>query len=56
MSHYESMHPQTETDKSNSTKLVKDYLEGRYRYGRKDIHHLLEIENEVQMDVKLLVN
>ena len=43
------MHPLTDSDTKESVKLVKEYLEGRYRFGRQDIHHLLEIENEVQV-------
>ena len=45
MSHYESLHPCTETDISETTNLVKEYLENRYRFKRKDLPFLLNLES-----------
>ena len=46
MSHYESMEPCTDIDTQSTVALVKEYLEGRYRYSRKDIHHLIGTQND----------
>ena len=44
MSHYESMNPCTEADNQLTAILVKEYSEGRYRYGRKDMPFFLDIK------------
>ena len=49
MSHYESMHPCTEADIQSTVNLVKEYQEGRYRYGRKDLPFLLSLQTESHM-------
>ena len=41
MSHYESMEPCRDLDIQATIDLVKEYQEGRYRYGKKDIPYLL---------------
>ena len=41
MSHYESMEPCNDLDIQATIDLVKEYQEGRYRYGKKDIPFLL---------------
>ena len=47
LSHYESMHPVTQIDIGKTMQLVQEYLEGNYKFGRHDLHSLLEIESEV---------
>jgi hypothetical protein len=42
MSHYESMTPSTEADIQLTGNLVKEYSEGRYKYGRQDLSFFLE--------------
>jgi hypothetical protein len=44
MAHYESMEPCTEADIQATVELVKDYQEGRYRYGRNNIPSLISLE------------
>ena len=44
MSHYESLHPCTETDIKETSNLVQEYLENRYRFKRKDMPFLLNLE------------
>ena len=46
LSHYESMHPYSETDIQATVNLVKEYLEGRYRFGRNDLPLLLGLVKE----------
>ena len=46
MVHYESMHPCAEKDTQATINLVKDYLEGRYKFRRKDIPFLLGLEDQ----------
>ena len=48
MTHYESMEPCSDSDIEATIKLVKEYQEGRYRYGRKDIMSLLTLSNDNQ--------
>merc|ERR1712013_366665 len=48
MSHYESMEPCTEVDDKMSTDLVKQYIEGRYRYSKQDMPYLLSNHPEGQ--------
>ena len=43
MSHYESMEPLTEIDTQKSIDLARDYMNGQYRYKRKDLPFLLNI-------------
>ena len=38
--HYESMHPCSNKDILASINLVKDYLEGRYKFDKKDLPFL----------------
>jgi hypothetical protein len=45
-SHYESLHPCSNKDILASINLVKEYLEGRYRYGKKDFPFLLQLDDE----------
>ena len=46
MSHYESMEPCTNVDVQMSKDLVRQYLEGRYRYKRHDLPYLLSNQPE----------
>ena len=48
LSHFESMHTTGEEDTANTVKLVEEYLGGKYRFGRKDMKMLIEIETEKQ--------
>ena len=48
MSHYESMEPCTEVDDKMSIDLVKQYIEGRYRYRKQDMHYLISNQPEGQ--------
>ena len=41
MSHYESMEPCTRADMKATVNLVKEYKEGKYRFGRQDLPFLL---------------
>merc|ERR1712240_697423 len=41
MSHYESMEPCTNEDIDCTIKLVREYKDGTYKYGQKDIPYLL---------------
>ena len=50
MSHYESMEPCTDHDTQSTVALVKEYLEGRYRYNRYDLPHLISMQIETQQD------
>ena len=43
-SHYESMNPCTEADTNLTANLAKEYSEGRYKYGRKDLQFFLGID------------
>ena len=43
LSHYESMEPCTRGDTLSTVRLVKEYEEGRYRFGKKDILSLITI-------------
>ena len=43
--HYESMHPCSNKDIHTSINLVKDYLEGRYKFDKKDLPFLLSLED-----------
>jgi hypothetical protein len=45
-SHYESLHPCSNKDILASINLVKEYLEGRYRFGKKDFPFLLHLDDE----------
>ena len=49
MSHYEPMNPCTEADNQLTAALVKEYSEGRYRYGRKDMPFFLDINYHVTL-------
>ena len=44
MSHYESMEPRSETDVRMTINLVKQYLEGRYRYRNHDLQYLISTQ------------
>jgi hypothetical protein len=44
-SHYESMHPCTNADIKTSIDLVREYLENRYRFSKKDFPFLLGLDN-----------
>ena len=48
MSHYESMEPCSDYDIEATINLVREYQEGRYRYGRADIESLLTIRDKNQ--------
>ena len=50
MSHYESMEPSTEVDVQLSKGLVKEYIEGRYRYSKQDLPYLLSNQPEREAD------
>ena len=52
MSHYESFHPQSNKDILASIDLVKEYLENRYRYGKKDFPFLLKLDDERPMQIQ----
>ena len=54
MSHYESMEPCSHSDIEATINLVKEYQEGRYRYGRADIIFLLTLSDDNQP--KQLIN
>ena len=43
LSHYESLHPNSNRDMLGTINLVKEYLENRYRYSRKDFPLLLGV-------------
>ena len=43
LSHYESMEPCTSADIQSTIRLVRDYEEERYRYGKKDILSLITL-------------
>ena len=45
MSHYESMEPSSETDVRMTINLVKQYLEGRYRFRKNDLQYLISSQN-----------
>ena len=45
-SHYESLHPCSNKDILASINLVTEYLEGRYRFARKDFPFLLHLDDE----------
>ena len=46
LSHYESLHPRTDSDIQATINLVIDYQEGRYQFKRKDFPMLLNFENK----------
>ena len=46
LSHYESIHPCTATDIQVTVNLVRDYLGGRYSFGKKDFPFLLGLEDK----------
>ena len=46
MSHYESMEPCADVDVKMCSDLVRQYLEGRYRYKRQDMPYLLSNQPE----------
>ena len=48
MSHYESLEPCTDVDVKMSTDLVKQYIQGRYRYKKQDMPYLISNEPEGQ--------
>ena len=50
MSHYESMEPCTDHDTQSTVALVNEYLEGRYRYNKHDLPHLISMQIETQQD------
>ena len=50
LSHYESMHPYNENDIQTTVNLVKEYLEGRYKFGRNDLPFLLALEKEMPLE------
>ena len=41
MSHYESLHPETDTDVEKTVCMVREYLTGKYKFGKKDLPFLL---------------
>ena len=45
-SHYESLHPCSNKDILASINLVTEYLEGRYRFNKRDLPFLLHLDNE----------
>ena len=56
MSHYESMNPCSEMDNQLTAVLVKEYSEGRYKFGRKDLPLFLELEaTEGQQNYRTVV-
>ena len=46
MSHYESLHPSTDSDTEKTAKLVQQYLQGNYKFGRKDLPYLLAMSSQ----------
>ena len=54
MSHYESMEPCTEVDVKMSRDLVKQYIEGRYRYRKQDMLYL--ISNQPAGEAEIFCN
>ena len=46
MSHYESMEPCSAVDVQMSIDLVKEYIEGRYRYNKHDLPYLISNQSE----------
>ena len=50
LSHYESMEPCTALDVQMSIDLVKEYIEGRYRYNRHDLPYLISNQLEREDD------
>ena len=52
-SHYESLHPCSNKDILTSINLVKEFLEGRYRFSKKDFPFLLNLDNERPSEFKM---
>ena len=56
MSHYESLHPSSNSDISKTSQLVQQYLEGGYGFGRKDLPFLLDLNsNDFDTDIPLSI-
>ena len=54
-SHYESLHPCSNMDILESINLVKKYIEGRYRFSKKDFPLLLNLDKERPIQSKVKV-
>ena len=46
MSHYESLHPSTDSDTEKTASLVQQYLQGNYGFGKKDLPFLLDVGSQ----------
>ena len=46
MSHYESLHPIGNLNEQRTSNLVKQYLDGKYSFGRNDLAYLLESDSD----------
>ena len=49
--HYESLHPCSNADILATIDLVKEYLENRYRYSKKDLPSLLEPGRDINREI-----
>ena len=45
--HYESMHPVQQRDCEETIKLVTSYLDGSYKFGKKDLPFLINVEDDI---------
>ena len=50
MSHYESLHPDTDSDAVKTISLVAQYMSGQYIFGRKDLPFLLTSKISIHED------
>ena len=48
MSHYESLHPDTDTDAAKTVTLVAQYMSGQYSFARKDLPFLLTVDETTE--------
>ena len=56
LSHYESIHPCTDKDIKATVNLVREYLGGSYRFGKKDLPFLLGLESDKSRSNKEDIN